>query len=349
MRVPAIRSCGVALLCALSLAPVRAATLPPADARINDSACTRVPTGPGPDSLLSVPGMPWRILVSSHDRRHFERAGEIQEYDTRLQRLRTLPRRGEPAGLVLRPHGVDIATRDGERRLYVVNHDDDNPNGKHHSILVYALEADALQFRQRLRDPLLSSPNHVSVAPDGDLYVSNDRRDGSSVMELALRMSHANLVHYRAGRGWEVVADGLSFANGVRAEPHRVLAVVSFGNALVRYVRFPDGRLGPREDVLKIPALDSLMPGPDPDSWLTVSHGPLLDFLRHRSDSRHPSGAIVYEVNAGTGAATPFFADDGHRISAVSAALLTDDALYLGQGFDAFLLRCPRRNPAARR
>ena len=188
--------------------------------------------------------------------------------------------------------------------------------------------------------------------PDGSRRVGRVSDDGnhlrplektSSVLELALRTHRANLVHYREGSGWQVVADGLSFPNGVRAENRRVLAVLSFGNALVRYLRFPDGRLGPREDVLTLPALDGLMPGPDPDTWLTVSHGPLLDFLRHKNDSHHPSGAIVYEVNASTGAAVPFFADDGRRISALSTALLTDDALYLGQSFDAFVLRCPRR------
>ena len=63
--------------------------------------------------------------------------------------------------------------------------DDDTPNGRRHSILVYAVEADGLRFRRQLSDPLLSSPNHLAIAPDGDIYVSNDRRDGSSVLELA--------------------------------------------------------------------------------------------------------------------------------------------------------------------
>lgn len=314
--------------------------MPAADARVDSAACQRLPTAPGPHSLMLVPGSK-RLLISSHDRRQFEKPGEIDDYDLATGKLRKLPRTGEPTDLVLRPHGFDLASRNGELLLYLISHDEDTPNGKAHSILVYAVEADRLVFRQRLRDPLLSSPNHLSVAPDGDLYVSNDRRDGSSVMELALRSSKANVVHYREGRGWAIVADKLSFPNGVKADASRVLVPLSFGNALVSYARRSDGTLGPRRDIVKLPALDGLNPGPDPDSWLVVSHGPLLDFLRHKSDSRHPSSAILYLINAGTGKYSPFFADDGRRISAMSNAIIAGNALYIGQSFDSFLLRCP--------
>ena len=327
------------LLCSACAASAAAPSLPAA--RINAATCKPVSTGPGPHSLMLLPGAQ-RLLISSHDRRQFEKPGEIEELDISTLKKRVLARSGEPAGLVLRPHHFDLVSRGSETLLYLINHDEDSPNSREHSLLVYAVEADRLVFRQRLRDPLLSSPNHVSVAPDGDIYVSNDRRDGSSVLELALRQSKANVVHLRpsSGRGWEIVADGLRFPNGVKAEATRVLVPQTFGNALLSWPRLPDGRLGAKREVVKLPALDGINPGPEPDTWLLVSHGPLLDFLRHQNKPSHRSAGTVYLVHAGSGKHSVFFADDGSRISAMSNAVLAGGALYIGQSFDSFVLRC---------
>lgn len=333
-----MRRLAAALLIAL-LPPLATAAFDP---RLDAAACTRVATPPGPHSLLPLPDSS-QLLISAHDRRHFERAGDLHVYDSPLGQVRRLPRSGEPAGLVLRPHHMDIVRRGKDTLLYLINHDEDTPNGKRHSVLVYAVEPGRLVFRRRLTDPLLSSPNHLSVAPDGDLYVSNDRRDGSSVLELALRQHKANLVHYREGRGWRLAAEGLSFPNGVKAEAERVMAVTTFGNALLAWQRLPDGSLARKERVLSLPALDGLNPGPDPGTWLAVSHGPLLDFLRHKSSSAHPSRATVYLLNPSTRSFQPFFTDDGRRISAMSNAVLFRQALYIGQSFDPFILRCPMK------
>lgn len=304
------------------------------------AACTRVAVAPGPHSLQPLPDSP-RLLISSHDRRGFAAPGGLYEYDRQSGRVRELPRDGEPAGLVLRPQHMDLARQGGELRLYVINHDEPTPHGRRHSILVYAVTPERLLFRERLSDPLLSSPNHLSVAPDGDLYVSNGRRDGSSVMELVLRRKKATLVHYRRSQGWRVAAEGLGFPNGVRAEAERVYAVLNFGNAMLSWPRHDDGHLGPPLGVVSLPKLNGLNPGPRPNTWLTVSHGSLLDVLLHRRSSDHAAPGTVFLVDADTKRFTPFFSDDGRRISAMSNAVLLEEALYIGQSFDGFILRCP--------
>ncbi|MFZ5562190.1 MAG: hypothetical protein ACOY41_11840 [Pseudomonadota bacterium] len=329
------------LLLLTALLPLAAAAArPAADPRLDAAGCARIATAPGPHSLLPLPGSA-RLLISSHDRRDFARAGDLYDFDTATQSLRKLPRSGEPKGFVLRPQHMDVMTRDGETLLHVINHDESSSSSRRHSIVIYRVEPAQLVFRRQLTDPLLSSPNHVSIAPDGDLYVSNDRLDGRSVLELVLRKKNANLVHYREGKGWRIVAAGLGFANGVKAEEERVFAVTTFGNAMVGWPRYEDGRLGPPQQVVTLPSLDGLNPGPDPNTWLTVSRGPLLDFLRHKRNSEHRSPATVFLVNVDTKSYRPFFADDGHRISAMSNAVLAGGALYIGQSFDSFILRCP--------
>lgn len=329
-----------------------ATTLPDGDVRIDNTACRAITTAAGPHSLLALPNSS-RLLISSHDRRHFERAGSIQDYDTQTLTLRTLVRKDEPKDFVLRPHHMDSTTKNGETLLYVINHDNDNPNGKNHSVIIYKVEANNLVWQRRLQDPLLSSPNHISIASNGDIYISNDRRNGSSVMELALRMSRANIVLYREAPvenrikksdkypQWSIVADGLNFANGVKAEATQALVPMTFGNALLSFPRLADGTLGASRVVATLPALDGINPGPDANTYLVVSHGPLLNFLRHQNNSQKHSAGTLYLINTVTGKSSVFFADNGSRISAMSNAVLSNNALYIGQSFDSFILHCP--------
>lgn len=332
-----------ALLLLGSLCLTSAAMAASAGGAVDNAACRRVDTGPGPHSLL-LASTGTALLISSHDRRNFASTGRIQRYELPSGRLSELPRRGEPAGLAFRPHHLALQQKDGEWRLWVINHDEGNPNSQKHSLLVYALQGDGLSFRQRLSDPLLSSPNHLALTEDGDVYISNDRRNGASVLELALRQSRATLVHYREGRGFRVAAEGLSFANGILAERHRVLAVTTFGNTLLDYPRQADGSLGKPRIAFRAEHLDGLSPGPEPGSYFTASHGPLLAFMRHKASSRQRSASTLYAVHPDTGQSRVFFADDGQHISAVTSALVAGRTLYLGQGFDAFILACALRD-----
>lgn len=336
MRLP------VLLLLLLAGPALAADPLPTSDPRIDNAACKRVATPTGPQSLVLLPDQR-TLLIASHDRRHYDTPGALFSYDIASHLLLEMPRKGEPAGLTLRPLHMDLHGQGKAARLYVLNNDEATPNSRHYSVLVYGIEKDRLVFRQRLTDPLLTSPNHISVAPDGDLYVTNDREDGSSLLQL-LMQKKANVVHYRKGRGWEVVASGLSYANGVKAEAEEVMVVTRFGNSMLVWGRSPDGSLGPREQLAALPSLNGITPGPDPDTWLTVSQGPLLDFLRHRYFSDHPAPGTVFLVDASNRSFKPFFADDGHRISAMSSTVLTPGALYIGQAFDDFILRCPLKS-----
>lgn len=308
------------------------------DVRIDTTSCKRISTGPGPHSLLPLPGNE-RVLISSHDRRRFETAGEIIDFQPGTQRMRVLPRRDEPAGLVLRPHHLQLRLTPDATLLYLINHDDDTPNGHRHSILIYAVEAEGLQFRQRLTSPLLSSPNHLAISPDGDIYVSNDRRDGSSLMELVLRSKKATLVHYRESNGWRIAAEGLSFPNGVLAESGRVRVSQTFGGTIIEWPRLPDGRLGKAIERWQMPLLDGLFRLPGSDDVLTIAHGSLVDFLRHKSKGEHLSPATVYRVD-GKGVATPFFVEDGKRISGLSSVVFSGGHVLFGQSFESFLLQC---------
>lgn len=304
--------------------------------QVQGQACERIVTGPGPDDLV-IHGQ--RLLFSSHDRRHFHRAGEIQQLDTTTGEVRTLKREGEPAGLILRPHGIDLVQRDGEWLLHVVSHDRDLFSDSHR-IVIYALRGDTLQFLQQLESPLLSAPNDIAVADNGDLYVTNERSQGSSLVELVLLQRKANVVTYRAGSGWRVAAGELAFANGIFIRGDRVWVTQTLGEGLMRYVRRPDGTLGNPEQLGNLSLLDSLHATSD-GKLLSPAYPSLINLGLHWQFDSRKARTVLNEIDPDTGNSRVLFQDNGQQISAVSSAVILGQRLYLGQLFESYLLSCP--------
>lgn len=327
-------------VCLLASLMQQATASEPFIPHINKSMCVKIPTGPGPHSLLTRSN-PSKMLISSHDRRHFERQGNIYEYKIDSGKMNVLPRTGEPSQLEFRPHHMAVQEVGSTEFLYVINHDDKSPNSNNHSILVYTAGNGKLTFREQLKDPLLSSPNHLAVMPNGEIYVSNDRRNGGSHLELLLRQKKATIVHYKPGAGWRIVAEGLTFPNGIQATTSQVFVSTTFGNSILAYPREPDGTLGAAKTVLSQPLLDGLNSTKKAGYYTVVSHGSLLDFMRHQRNGRHASPASVYEVNVASGKSRIIFKDNGELISGISAAVYSGDSIFFGQSFEPFLLRCP--------
>jgi len=96
------------LVCALLMPHVVSA-----GTAINPASCQRISVGPGPDDMhvqnLAVP----RLIISSHDRRHFRNHGNIYALPIDSLKASIMTRTGEPDGFALRPHGLDLIHRDG--------------------------------------------------------------------------------------------------------------------------------------------------------------------------------------------------------------------------------------------
>lgn len=336
VRLPVRRISVLSIGFSLLALPLAAASQTAAPVQIQSQACERIATGPGPDDL-AIQGN--RLLFSSHDRRRFHRSGEIQLLDTVSGEVRTLKREGEPVGLVLRPHGIDLVQRDGEWLLHVVSHDRDLFSDNHR-IVIYALRGDTLHFLQQLESPLLSAPNDIAVADNGDLYVTNERSQGSSLVELILLERKANVVVHRAGSGWRVAAGELAFANGIYTKGDKVWVTQTLGEGLMRYVRRPDGSLGNPEQLGNLSLLDSLHATPD-GKLLSPAYPSLINLGLHWQLDNRKARTVLNEIDPDTGNSHVLFQDSGQQISAVSSAVILGQRLYLGQLFESYLLSCP--------
>lgn len=306
---------------------------------ISAASCQRITTGPGPDDMVIQHGAPLRLLISSHDRRNFSRSGDIYAYTPTNNQMIVMNRTGEPEGFRLRPHGMDLVNRNGRWWLYVISHDRELVSDQH-TLMIYEVLGDTLRFQQQLTTPLLSAPNDVAVADNGDIYVTNERQDGASIVEWLFLQRKANVVVYRQGTGWQLAAGELAIANGIYINGRTVWVSQTVGEGLMRYTRKPDGTLGQGLQVTSLSLIDGLSPGAH-GRLLATSYPSLIGLGLHWQRQRSKARTVVYEVDPKTQTTRVVFQDNGQGINAVSSSQLVDDRLYLGQLFDPYILSCP--------
>ncbi|MFQ3216454.1 SMP-30/gluconolactonase/LRE family protein [Paraperlucidibaca sp.] len=322
----------------LMLAPMSHATTSAA-VELNIAQCQLIGTGPGPDKVISQALDTPRLLISSHDRRHFARTGEIYAYTPSTNAMVVLPRVGEPEKFRFRPQGMALRHVDSRWWLYVISHDRDLISDQH-SIAVYEVLDDQLRFHELLTSPLLSAPNDIAIAPDGTLYVTNERANGASIVEWLFLQRKATVVMYRPGEGWRVAAGQFAIANGVAIRGDNLWVTQTLGEGLVRFKRGKDGQLSERTSVTALSLLDGLSVASNGD-LLSSAYPSLIGLGLHWQRPASQSPTKIYAINPTTGASRVIFTDNGERISAISSVQSFDGRLYAGQLFDPYLLSCP--------
>ncbi|MEO6698213.1 MAG: hypothetical protein ABIR53_01940 [Paraperlucidibaca sp.] len=322
----------------LFLAPASFADTP-VTPELSMAQCQLIATGPGPDKVIIQATPTPRLLISSHDRRHFARTGDIYAYTPSSKSMVVLPRVGEPEGFRFRPHGMALQQRDDHWFLYVISHDRDLISDQH-SIMVYEVLDDQLRFREQLTSRLLSAPNDIAIAPDGTLYVTNERADGASIIEWIFLQRKATLVMYRPGQGWRIAADQFAIANGVVVRGDKLWVTQTLGEGLVRFTRSKDGQLIERTAVTNLSLLDGLSLA-STGELLSSAYPSLIGLGLHWQRQASQSPTKIYVINPVSGASRVIFADSGKHISAISSVQSFDGRLYAGQLFDPYLLSCP--------
>lgn len=313
-------------------------------ARIPDAPvreCRKIAVGPGPeDFALDAWTGPARLLVSVHERRAWTEPGEIWAVDLATRAARKLPRENEPAGSSFRPHGVDaVRTLAGETRLYVISHGPEQDDDQH-AIFVYRVEPDRLVFIEALTHELLVSPNDLDVLPDGSLFVGNDSGTRGSLVEMALGLRRANVIHYDGRGGWQVAARDIAFTNGILARPDgSLLVAATTGNRIIRFAPQADGTFQEAGNLAELTGPDNLM-ALGANELTVAAHPSGLAFLSHASDPASSSPSVVYRIDIASGTTEAIYADDGTQISASSTGLVHDGRLYIGQVFEPFVLEC---------
>ena len=304
----------------------------------------RINVGPGPEDIvldtLSTPHA--RILVSCLQRRKGKpEYAEIGEVNLNNDSYKILKRTNEPQGMVFHPHGFDLVKNlKGEILLYCISHND---KIMRHSIIIYKVFADHLEFKEKLDSPLLVSPNDVTANCEGEVFVTNDSRKRGGKLEQLFKLKKSNVVCYHpANQKWNVIADHFLYANGIainHCPSDYVILSTTRGNKLYMLKKSTENKdLYSVKLIAKLNGLDNVTFLNDKEILVTA-HLRMLAFLKHYKDAKNFTPTVVYRVNIFTGEYKAIYENDGSDICGGSTALYYKGKLYISQIFEPFLLK----------
>lgn len=298
---------------------------------------------PGPEDMV-LDG-PDRLLISSQDRRSEPwPTGGIYALHMPSGRIAELPRVGEPEGLSFHPHGIDLVRRDdGEVWLYAITHREPGEEPPH-SIAVYRVRPDRLEFLELLEDPLLASPNDLAATPDGQVYVSNDGSANHGLAEVIFAMKKSTVVHRDVRGNWKVVADRLAYCNGIAVVGNRVIVATTREHAIYGFSILGDGSLTHKTRLARVKGPDNFFVAGD--DLFVACHPRAMAFAAHALNPKKRSPSRIYRLDLASGELLLVFADDGSGISASATGIWLDQTLWIGQVFDPFVIQATVR-PAA--
>lgn len=307
--------------------------------------------GGGEDVVFREGGR--EAFVSSADFRDPAKQGKLYLVDVDTGSLRDVT---PTLDFTLRPHGLDLWRRPGEERLFVVNHGKgsvfpataDNAESIEHTIEVFDVAADGtLSHSETIRGEAIVSPNDVAAAGEREIYFTNDHTTPPGLLRTLvdyLRIPRANVVHWD-GDGFQVVLDGLLYANGIAAssDGESVFVSETTGGRVSWLSRTPDGRLEHVSVADDLMGVDNISIGPSGDLWVAL-HPKLLAFTAHAAspESRSPSQILHLTPKRDTAwGVEEIYLNDGAPISGASVAATNGQKILVGTVFEHELLVLP--------
>lgn len=305
----------------------------------------RIPVGPGPEDIVldttstSYP----RLLASCLQRRKgLPEFNEICEVNLNDDTYKIMKRSNEPAGMVFRPHGIDLVKNTkGELLLYCVSH---NELQNEHSIIVYTVLADRLVFKEKMDSPLLVSPNDVTASCTGELFVTNDAGKRGNATEQLLKLKRSNVIHYNPdSKQWDIAADRVAYANGVAVNKcpadYAVFSTVRSNRVYIIEPSKTDKNKFTKRTIARLKGLDNIT-FVNSNEILVTAHLRQLAYIKHYKDVKNISPTVVYKVNLITRKSSAVYTNDGSAICGGSTALMYKGKMYIAQVFEPFLLKC---------
>ncbi len=238
------------------------------------------------------------------------------------------------------PHGISMKRlNDSVHRVLAVNHVRST-----HSIELFDLKNDTLQYIRTLKDETMVSPNDVVALDNGRFYYTNDHgniQGFKRMLEEYLGLRASN-VGYFDGERFREVADGIAYANGVNYDASRnLLFVASPRGFLVKvYEVRQSGELIFRENIDCGTGVDNIEFDPNGKIWIG-SHPSLLHFASYSQAKKDkaPSEIVTIDYRGeGDFSVESIYLEDGSDMSAATVAVPYRDLIFLGNVMDDHLL-----------
>lgn len=295
----------------------------------------QINTGPGPeDMVIDTLSCYPRLLIAVCSRRAgMKKYGEIEEYHLAQGTTKILVRKGEPAGIEFRPHGIFLAEIQEGLFLYVISHEKESNK---ELIIRYKLEVDHLQFDRIYASHLIISPNALTVFKDGSFLVCNDAGKPGNRMEQIMGLKRASIIFCDGKESYSTVAERLGMPAGINHRGNAVYLSCATENKVYRF-RFEKGQLTDKEVLCRLKGPDNIRL--DGQDLIVACHLKTMKFVRHINHPELPSPSTIYRISPETGDKKVLFSDSGGLISAASVGLVYLKSLFIGQIFGAGIVR----------
>ena len=247
----------------------------------------------------------------------------------------------------LYPHGISMLKLDSAKyQLLVINH---VPRSgvveldhleKDHYIEVFELNGKQLSHIETKDHALIKSPNDVVAIDKETFYFTNDHFSDSSFgrfREDYLAWPNTNVVYYD-GSDYEIVDDGITYANGINFDKqNNRLFVASPRSFLIKvYDVNSDGSLSHVEDIDCNTGVDNIEFDQDGKIWIGC-HPSLLVFAEYAAgrQEKAPSELITIDYRGkGDYDIETIYMSDGSDMSASTVASIYGNKIFVGNVMD---------------
>lgn len=304
---------------------------------------------------IEVDGVGKRAFISADDRRAtlFGRAAKGGLYSLDVSRNWTEPvaiaPKNTPADF--HPHGLSIySDATGAHALFVINH-----GASESSVLIYSIAPDgALTLQDAITDPALFSPNDLVAVGPRQFYVTNTttRRQLPELVAEFLGFGASGTIAYFDGHAFTLMADGLSFPNGIAVSKDgtRLHVAEFFAARVAHFARDPKTNVVSRAGHTSLrSAPDNITNAPDGALWVGA-HPHVVDLLDYLDN---PDGLAPSEVLKLTPAGDGFnvksiWLDDSRTLAASSVATVfgsgkQGEKFLVGSVADDHILTCKHK------
>jgi len=243
------------------------------------------------------------------------------------------------------PHGISMIKSDSTYNVMTVNH-----TTKGHSLEVFKLIDGKLIYKKTLKDPLMVSPNDVVLIDNHRFYFTNDHKYTKGIgrlLEDYTGLSLSNVVYFD-GQNYQIVADGIAYANGINFDSKRnLIYVASPRKFLIKvYSRNNNGTLNFIEDIPCGTGVDNIEIDVHGKLWIG-GHPNLLRFAAYAKNKEKTSPSEILTIDYhGLKDYTieQIFLDSGDIMSSASVAAPYNDIILTGNVKDDHFLVLKKGN-----
>lgn len=294
-----------------------------------------IETGYGPEDMVidSTTSAPTLLISCSSRRKEYPEYGEIERFYLGNSSGKVMERIGDPADLVLKPHGISICKeKDGLYHLYVISH---NNKKDQHPIIKYIVEENRLIFEKIFKDDLLVSPNAIHAFSDGSFLVCNDAGKRNSMIEKIFRLKHSNIIYFNEKGKGLILADRMGMVAGLFCINDHVYASASLENKIYLF-DFKNGKLENKQQFVKIKGPDNIRL--HENELIITSHSKPFKFIRHVNNRDKKSPSLIYTIEISNRKMKVIYSNPGELIPAASTAVILDNYLYISQIFEPWIV-----------